>query len=78
MPKTAFGQINVDMSVQVFPEIPDKGHHVAKVSSVDRLINAASGTFVVLLELPNPNLEIPAGVTCSAEFPEPVGSGTSL
>jgi RND family efflux transporter MFP subunit len=78
MPKTAFGQVSEEMNVQVIPEIPAKQHHVAKVISVDRLINAASGTFVVLLELPNPNLEIPAGVTCSAEFPAPVGSGAPL
>jgi RND family efflux transporter MFP subunit len=78
LPKTAFGLVSEGMSVQIIPEIPPKGHHVAKVQSVDRLINAASGTFVVLLELPNPNLEIPAGVTCTAEFPEPLGNGPSL
>jgi hypothetical protein len=59
----------------VIPEIPAEGRYVARVHSVDRLLNAASGTFVVLLELPNPNLEIPAGVTCTARFPEPVGEG---
>jgi len=31
------------------------------VNMVDRLIDAASGTFVVFLEMPNLKLEIPAG-----------------
>lgn len=67
--KDAFGKVASGMSVDVFPEIPGKGHYAAKVKSVDRLIDAASGTFVVLLELPNPKLEIPAGVKCKATFP---------
>lgn len=67
--KDAFGKVASGMSVDVLPEIPGKGHYVAKVKSVDRLIDAASGTFVVFLELPNPKLEIPAGVKCKATFP---------
>jgi hypothetical protein len=63
------------MSVEVIPELPSKAPYIAKVRSVDRLLNAASGTFVVLLELANPNLEIPAGVTSDARFPAPLGSG---
>ncbi|WP_371916470.1 efflux RND transporter periplasmic adaptor subunit [Pseudomonas sp. PIC25] len=75
MPKTTFGQIHTGMKVDVIPELSSKERYVAQVRSVDRLLNAASGTFVVLLELPNPNLEIPAGVTCTARFPAPVGEG---
>lgn len=69
LPKDAFGKLTSGMVVDVVPEIPGKGHYAAKVKSVDRLIDAASGTFVVLLELPNPKLEIPAGVKCKATFP---------
>jgi hypothetical protein len=35
---------------------------------VDRLINAASGTFVVFLEMRNAQLRIPAGVKCKAQL----------
>ncbi len=69
LPKDLFGKVSAGMSVEVLPEIPAKGRYGAKVKSVDRLIDAASGTFVVLLELPNPKLEIPAGVKCKASFP---------
>jgi RND family efflux transporter MFP subunit len=68
LPKDAFGTVLSGMSVEVLPEIPAKGRYTAKVKSVDRLIDAASGTFVVLLELPNPKLEIPSGVKCKANF----------
>lgn len=69
LPKDAFGKVAPSMAVDVLPEIPGKGHYAAKIRSVDRLIDAASGTFVVLLDLPNPKLEIPAGVKCKATFP---------
>jgi RND family efflux transporter MFP subunit len=69
LPKSAFDKVAMWMQVEVFPEIPANKRYVAKVRSIDRLIDAASGTFVVILELPNPDLRIPAGVTCKAKFP---------
>lgn len=41
----------------------------ATVSVVDRVIDAASGTFVVRLELPNPKGAILGGVRCTIEIP---------
>lgn len=69
LPKSVFGKPAVGMSVEVSPEVPAKSSYVARVKSIDRLIDAASGTFVVYLELPNPRLDIPAGVKCRATFP---------
>lgn len=40
----------------------------ATVSVVDRVIDAASGTFVVRLELPNPRYSILGGVRCTADI----------
>jgi RND family efflux transporter MFP subunit len=68
MPRSAFGKVSEGMKVEVVPEISGKGPYTATVRSVDRLLDAASGTFVVLLELLNPKLDIPAGVTCEARF----------
>ncbi|MDR0673569.1 MAG: efflux RND transporter periplasmic adaptor subunit [Zoogloeaceae bacterium] len=70
--KGAFGKVTPQMQVEILPEIPANGRYTARVRSVDRLIDAASGTFVVILELPNPDLRIPAGVTCKARFPDSV------
>ena len=40
----------------------------AKIIIVDRIMDAASGTFGVRLELPNPRLRLPAGLKCSVDF----------
>lgn len=69
LPKSDFGLPAVGMSVAVIPEIPPGNRYEAKVKSIDKLIDAASGTFVVLLEMSNAKFEIPAGVKCRAEFP---------
>ncbi len=42
----------------------------ARVDAVDPLIDPASDTFRVRLTLPNPGNGIPAGVRCTAKFPE--------
>jgi RND family efflux transporter MFP subunit len=70
LPKQVFGEIKQGMNANVTPEIPKGSHYTAKVNMVDRLIDAASGTFVVFLEMQNPKLEIPAGVKCKVVFPE--------
>jgi multidrug efflux pump subunit AcrA (membrane-fusion protein) len=44
------------------------GRHVATVKIVDKVIDAASGTFVARLELPNPTNALPGGLRCTAEF----------
>lgn len=68
MPMQAFGKAQLGAHVSVTPEIqPDKTYD-AKVSSIDRIIDAASGTFVVFLNLPNPKLDMPSGVKCKADF----------
>ena len=67
--KSVFGKPAIGMAVKVSPEVPAKSSYVAKVKSIDRLIDSASGTFVVYLELANSKLDIPAGVKCRATFP---------
>ena len=69
LPKHVFGELKLGMSANVTPEIPQGSRYSAKVNMVDRLIDAASGTFVVFLEMPNLKFEIPAGVKCKIVFP---------
>ena len=54
-------------TADVMPETP-KGIFDAKVVVVDKVINAASGTFGVRLELPNAKKELPAGARCKVRF----------
>ena len=44
------------------------GQYSAKVTVVDKLVDAASGTFGVRLELPNPGNQLPAGLKCRINF----------
>ncbi|MCC6212879.1 MAG: efflux RND transporter periplasmic adaptor subunit [Burkholderiales bacterium] len=67
-PAELFGSLRsgVAGSVNLEPFVP--GTHKARVTVVDKLIDAASGTLGVRLQLPNPNNRIPAGIKCSVVF----------
>lgn len=68
VPAAAFGQIEVGRSANVLPELFNRASHTATVKTVDRLIDAASNTFRVRLELPNPNGALPAGLRCKIDL----------
>ena len=68
LPSSAFGRVKVGMRAAVVPEFPSDTVHVAPVTIVDRVVDAASGTFGVRLELPNPDHEIPVGLHCQVRF----------
>jgi len=70
VPVELFGSIRVGMQAQVRPEAPVEGVYTAKVKIVDQVIDAASGTFGVRLELPNPKYKLPAGLKCKIIFPD--------
>ena len=70
VPVEFFGSIKVGMQAEVQPEAPVGGVYTAKVKIVDQVIDAASGTFGVRLELPNPDHKLPAGLKCKVIFPD--------
>ena len=49
-------------------QAPSKSRHKASVQIVDKVVDSASGTFGVRLELPNPNGNILAGVKCKVNL----------
>ena len=67
LPASHFGKIRRGARASVRPEAPG-GRFTATVTAVDSIIDAASGTFGVRLELPNPGLRIPAGAKCKLTF----------
>lgn len=67
-PVALLGKIAVGMRAEVQPEAPVAGNHPATVTVVDRVVDAASGTFGVRLELPNPTYRLPAGLKCKVRF----------
>ena len=66
-PAAHFGQLKPGMKAMVVPHGLG-GRHAASVKLVDKVIDAASGTFVARLELPNPTLALPGGLRCQAEI----------
>lgn len=69
IPVEFYGKIEKGMQAEIRPEFPDPKKYSASVVIVDRIIDAASGTFGVRLELPNPDYSLPAGLKCKVLFP---------
>ena len=63
------GAIKAGMATEVTPENPG-GQKVYKATATifDRVIDAASGTFGLRLDLPNPQYRLPAGLKCKVAF----------
>ena len=68
LPMALLGQVKLGRTAEVLPEAPLKGGWRATVKVVDRVVDAASGSFGVRLELPNDKGDIPAGVKCRVKF----------
>lgn len=72
VPVEYLGAIKQGMTAAVIPKGPPEeaigGPYTAKVVIVDKIVDAASGTFGVRLELPNPDYRLPAGLGCTVRF----------
>jgi len=68
VPVAMLGRIGVGSRATVIPEAPLNTPLEASVTVVDRVVDAASGTFGVRLEMPNPDNRLPAGLKCKARF----------
>lgn len=66
-PLTWLGKLKPGMKAEVRPE-GSQAIYAAKVTVVNRVVDSASGTFGVRLEMPNPNNAMPAGLACTVEF----------
>lgn len=69
VPVRLYRQVQVGMVAQVEWESPLGGELPAKVTVVDPVLDAASGTIGIRLELPNPKRQRPAGTKCLVRFP---------
>ncbi|MGY4282375.1 RND family efflux transporter MFP subunit [Bradyrhizobium sp. LM2.7] len=68
LPMSYYGQTHPGAEAFVAPEKPVSGRYVGTVIVVDRVLDAASNTFGVRIELPNPSLALPAGLRCKVRF----------
>jgi RND family efflux transporter MFP subunit len=68
LPEEMYGQINVGTRAEVEPLIQGAEKRITSVVVVDKVIDAASNTFGVRLELENPDYAIPGGIRCIINF----------
>jgi len=78
LPVEMLGSVKTGMGATVKPEAPVTGFYTAKVKIVDKVVDAASGTFGVRLELPNPDYQLPPGLKCKVVFLEFEKKATGL
>ena len=67
-PRNLFGQVKKGMVATIYPEAPATGRYTAKVSVVDGIVDAASGTFGIRLTVPNPDRKLFGGLKCRAQL----------
>jgi RND family efflux transporter MFP subunit len=67
-PVALYRKVSEGMTAVITPEAPIGGQLEAVVKTVDPVVDAASGTFRIRLELDNLENRIPAGISCSVAF----------
>lgn len=68
VPTRRYGSARRGMKAEVRPEQPVGGVHLGKVTIVDKVIDAASSTFIVRVDIANHDLKIPSGLKCRVRF----------
>ncbi len=63
-----FGKIKKGMHAQITPEYGEFDDLIAEIIVVDQVIDAASGTFGIRLELKNEGNKVPGGLKCKVRF----------
>jgi RND family efflux transporter MFP subunit len=77
LPEEMYGLINVGTTGEVTPRIRGGEKQTTGVVVVDKVIDAASNTFGVRLELDNPDHAIPGGIRCEINFLVDVADATN-
>jgi RND family efflux transporter MFP subunit len=67
-PLSLLGKLKTGMRADVRPEGKGQPVYRAKIVVVNKVVDSASGTFGVRLEMPNLNNAISAGLACTVEF----------
>lgn len=77
LPAEMFRKIATGMRADVLPESGEKESYSSTVDIVDKVIDPATGTFAVRLELPNPDTRLPSGLKCKVRFHDGAGPVSS-
>ena len=71
LPSSMYGSVKPGSKAQVMTDLPGMASQPAKVSLVDKVLDAASGTYRARMLLPNADGKIPAGLRCRIQFDDP-------
>ncbi|HEC15293.1 MAG TPA: efflux RND transporter periplasmic adaptor subunit [Sedimenticola sp.] len=66
-----YNRLSVGDIVTIRPEQPIGGAYEARITVIDHVLDAATGTFGFRMELPNKDNVLPAGLRCTVEFSPP-------
>jgi RND family efflux transporter MFP subunit len=69
VPASRWGSVAKGDKLPIVPELPGASALLARVTHIDRMIDAGSNTFRVRLALPNPGHKLPAGARCKLDAP---------
>ncbi len=75
LPADWFGRMRPGDRAEITPEAPLDAKREARVAIVDPVLDGASGTFGVQLDLPNPDRGLPAGLRCQVHFDAETNQG---
>ncbi len=78
LPAGWFGRTHAGDVAEVVPEAPLDAPREAVVAIVDPVLDGASGTFAVQLDLPNPERSLPAGLRCRVRLDGTAPAETAL
>jgi RND family efflux transporter MFP subunit len=70
-----FGSLRIGQELNVQPELGGAGARTARIAQVDRVLEPASNTFRLRLDLANDDGSLPAGQRCKASLPGPPAPG---
>lgn len=72
-PTALYGTLKLGREVTVLPDLPGARPRIARIAQIDRVLDPASNTFRLRLDLPNTDHALPAGLRCRVDLGQPAG-----
>ncbi len=67
-PTSMFGSMRLGQDLMVQPELAGTTPRAARIAQIDRVLDPASNTFRMRLDMPNPDTRLPAGLRCRIDL----------
>lgn len=67
VPTSLFGSMRIGQQLSVQPELPGAAARPARIVQIDRVLDPASNTFRMRLDMANADSQLPAGLRCKVD-----------